>query len=487
MKNVFFNTLLYLMIFVSACSDKKEEQKKQSIQITKNTINTYIKKVIANHEIPGLALAVIQDNEVIYEEYFGKSSIEEDIPVTATSIFPLYSTSKLITNVAVFQLIEQGKLKLDDSISTYLEDLPEQWRKIQVKHLVTHSSGLPNYIKYESTLSDSELMEKLVQDPIEFTQGNQFSYNQTNYWLVSQIIEKITGMSYEQFVIENQFEDNKEGLVFSSNTNDEYIDKVTGYVYDRKKAAFIIPKYVNNERAHSANGINLTLSNLMEWNARIDRNQLLKPATKFDMWTPFNFKNGKDTFLHGWSTSNVNQIVSYGFSGGNIAAFRKFPNQNTTILLVTNGYKIPAYDLIVNDISRIVIPQLKKQNFELEEDIIELVLTNKYEEALKSSEKLKIENPNSDLYSLKSSINTIGNLVSEKKEFEKAVKIFKIIPKIDPTWWISYAGIAESYDALNDSPNALKHYQKAIELNPNNEYGYNDVMAKRIKILSNYE
>ena len=85
-------------------------------------IDSYIEETMKNNEIPGLALGILKDGKIIFEQYYGKEGLEDSKKVSPTSMFRVYSTSKLITNVGVFQLIEQGKLSLEDNVSKYIEN-----------------------------------------------------------------------------------------------------------------------------------------------------------------------------------------------------------------------------------------------------------------------------------------------------------------------------------------------------------------------------
>ena len=115
----------------------------------KQKIDNYIKEIIEINEIPGLAIAVVKNGKIIYEQNYGKSSIQENTFVDKKSIFRLYSTTKLISAVGVFQLIEKDKLSLEDKISKYLDNLPNEWQEVKIKNLLTHSSGLPDIVKFD--------------------------------------------------------------------------------------------------------------------------------------------------------------------------------------------------------------------------------------------------------------------------------------------------------------------------------------------------
>ncbi len=473
-----FKSLLILLFLLVAASCSNHNRTAE----LKLEINNYLNEAMESHKIPGLALAVIENDKVIYENYFGKASIENNNLVDKNTLFRIFSATKLITSTGVFQLIQSGKLSLEDSISKYLENLPVQWQDVRIKHLLSHSSGLSDIIRYKSTLSDEELLNNLAQDRMEFETGNQFKYNQTNYWLLAKIIEEITGMNFDDYVLKNQFNNSTKGVFFSSNSQEIIPNRAVRYSYNNKTKELEKDTNNNGKRAHSGNGLNISLDKFIEWNSLLDNNKLLDTKIKNKMWTPFKFANKDDTFLYGWGIYPVNKINSFGFSGGDLAAFRKFESNNTTIILLSNGYKIPAHDIIINDIARIVIPQIKGSI--LEEDVMSFVLNSQFDEAIQLFNKLRVENPNSDFDNLRRNINSLGNiyLYSEQNN-EKAFQIFKFNAEVNPNWWVSLASLAEIYELRKNNLKAIKNYQKAILLNKNNEWNYNEQMKNKIKEL----
>jgi CubicO group peptidase (beta-lactamase class C family) len=449
----------------------------------KEEIDSYLEEAMDLHNIPGLALAMVEDGQVVYKNYFGKASLEEERTVDENTLFRIFSATKLISATAVFQLIEDGRLNLDDRISKYLDDLPKHWQDVQIKNLLSHSSGLPDIIRYESKLSDKELMEILYKDKMDFETGNQFRYNQTNYWLLAQIMAQITGSSFDQFVLEKQFDNATKGVVFSSNSQEVIPNRATRYFYNNKTKEFDKDTNNNGKRGHSGNGLNITLDRFIEWDSLLDNDQLLSYVAKSKMWTPFRFGNQKDEFLHGWGSYSVGGVESYGFSGGNLAAFRKFVSKKRTIILLSNGYEIPAYDIIVNDISRILDSSQEMADPTLEEEVMKKVLKDQFAEALDLFKKLREENPGADFGNLKWNINSIGNALTNEGNQEKAFEVFKFNAAANPEWWVALAGVAESSEALKDTMGAIDNYREAIKLNADNEWDYNEQMQARIEEL----
>ena len=195
MKQAFLILLFLNISFLGFC---------QKTQQTK-AIDNYLTEVMKTFEIPGMAVGVVKNDKIIFQKYYGRENLESEKKVDANSLFRVYSTTKLITNVAVFQLIEKGQLSLEDNISKYLDNLPKEWQNVKVKNLLSHSSGIPDFERHNlpTDISNSEVFERLSKEKMEFETGNQYSYNQTNYMILAMIVEKISGQKFEDYVLKN--------------------------------------------------------------------------------------------------------------------------------------------------------------------------------------------------------------------------------------------------------------------------------------------
>ena len=319
-------------------------------------INDYLETQAEN--TLGLAVAVIKDGHVIYKNYLGKENLNNK-PVDEETIFPLYSVTKLITSTAVFQLIEENKINLDDSISIHIKALPEDWKPIKIKNLLTHSSGLPDYDLTHGDVSDSMTIKNLTQNKLRFEKGERWEYNQTNYWFLTKIIERVTNKNFEDFVMETQFP--SDTILFSSNFMKPISNRSFKYNFNNSSQSWEQVNLNFGKRANSAGGLNLTLNQFIDWTIRFDNNELIKPSSKSKMWTaydydiPFYFENEKDKFLYGWQQYSSNNEISYGFTGGLVTGYRKFINQNMTIIVLTNGLKkSPIRNKVINKIAGII-------------------------------------------------------------------------------------------------------------------------------------
>jgi CubicO group peptidase (beta-lactamase class C family) len=164
----------------------------------------YVRGRMAEKHIPGLALAVLRDGKVVKEAAYGKASLELNVPITLDTSFPLASMTKTFTAAAIMQLVEEGRISLDEPVIQILTGLPPQWSAVTIRHCLSHTSGLPDVLTddiNETFISGDRdtALAKLGKEPLK-PAGVASVYNQTGYLLLGMIIEKVSGMSYEVFV-----------------------------------------------------------------------------------------------------------------------------------------------------------------------------------------------------------------------------------------------------------------------------------------------
>jgi len=445
-------------------------------------IDSYVKEAMKNNKIPGLALGIIKDGKVIFEQYYGTENLEDLKKVSPTSMFRVYSTSKLTANVGIFQLIEQGKLSLEDNISKYVENIPKEWQEVKVKNLLTHSSGIPNFIAFEDIPvddSNAKVIERLSKEKMEFKTGNEFRYNQTNYMLLTMIIEKITGQSFNNFIINNQFSDSKNQVYFSSNSLEQIPNRVQKYNYNNQTKQYEQTLFNNGVRSHSGNGLAITLPAFLQWSSHLSKNDLLNQKTMETMWKPFDYGNKKDVFAYGWEINKANNIPSYGFSGGNVSAYRIFPQNNMAIIMISNGYNFfPAQYHIVNHVAAIIDKKLSDAYSIAEESIIAGFAKANNPNAEKNYYAIKAKNPKWDF---DGTLNNIGYILIGNSRADEAVKVFEINAKEHPQSGNAFDSLGEGYFHAKNYPLALKNYKKSLELDPQNTNGSN--MIKKIEDL----
>lgn len=182
-------------------------------------------------------------------------------------------------------------------------------------------------------------------------------YNQTNYWLLNRIFQKVVSKTLSNFIIDTQFPSSLSSVIFEGN-NLKVVENLTyGYINIPNSNQFLKRNWSFPEYEYGAAALNMTLSSFIEWNKKFDNNELISEKTKEQLLTPFDYEISRD-FTHGLDLIKHNGDISYGFSGGVSTAFRKFKKENLTIILFANGMFIPTDQLrgineVVNTLANI--------------------------------------------------------------------------------------------------------------------------------------
>ena len=339
---------VFLVFFLSAC---KNRIKPTTSYDSKHEINKFLNDILIKHDIPGLAIAAIKDGELIIEKYKGISSMKSNESVDTNTLFRIYSVTKLITATAIFQLEQEGKIDLDDKISKYIKNLPESWNSIKIHQLLAHASGLPDYSHFDSSMKDTTILNKLYESEFEFTPGEKPSYNQTGYWLLTMIVEKVSNMSFEDYILKNQFEKD-DNVLFSCDHTEQIKNRADFHHYNSEIKKYEIAVHNAGQRGNSSSGLNLTLPAFIKWNKRFDNNQFINDISKTKMWSPYEYTNKESGFLHGWG----NYKNSVGFTGSGVCGYRKFIEEDLTIILLSNGFKSsPVHNEVIEKIKELVL------------------------------------------------------------------------------------------------------------------------------------
>src|ERR1044071_8549794 len=158
--------------------------------------------------IPGLAIAVVQNGQTVKARGYGLANVETGTPATGESVFKIGSVSKQFMAAAVVLLARDGKIGLDEPASKYLEDAPEAWKEITIRQLLTHTSGLvreaPGFDPLKAQ-TDADFLKLAAPVPLRFRPGEKWEYSNVGYYVLAEIIRKVTGKSWGEFVTERLF------------------------------------------------------------------------------------------------------------------------------------------------------------------------------------------------------------------------------------------------------------------------------------------
>lgn len=293
---------------------------------------------------PGAAVLLAKDNKIIYRKAFGTANVELKVQMKPESVFQLASITKQFTSVAILILLEEGKLSLKDHLSKYITDFP-RGNEITLHHLLNHTSGITSYTnlpefstKIRLDLTPEEVIGTFKNLPLEFNPNERYAYSNSGYFLLGYIIEKISGMSYADFIQKNIFD--KLGMQHSyyADTYKIIPNRVNGYQF--YEGNYENAPYVSTTIPYAAGSLMSTVDDMFLWNSAIHNNKLISESSKHIAFTNHTLNNGNhDNYGYGWAINEIAGIKTIEHPGG-INGFTTsgiyIPEKNIYSIVLTN-------------------------------------------------------------------------------------------------------------------------------------------------------
>jgi CubicO group peptidase (beta-lactamase class C family) len=333
-------------------------------------IDAYVEKQMRQLRLPGVAVAIMRSGQPASIRTYGVASLENDVRVTADTVFELGSLSKQFTATAVMILVEEGKIDLDKPAATYLPELPAAWQDITVRHLLTHSAGLQEYLSVkglpdEAHALDHRAMTRLFAERVkrEFAAGETWAYSNTGYLLLGDIIERLAGTSYWSFLEARVFKPAGMANTRSSAPRAVIRNRASGYGW--RDGAFE-NRPALSENAYAAGAIVSTIADMAKWEAAMQKGSLLSPAGWRALWTPLRVRTRNVPPLHyafGWVVDHERghrAVLHSGGTPGFSSAFRRYPDDGVAVVVLANhGDRI--IDHMPREIAAMVHPVVARQ------------------------------------------------------------------------------------------------------------------------------
>jgi len=258
--------------------------------------------------IPGVSLLVNKDGKIALVKGYGLANVEEHVAVKPDTVFQSGSVGKQFTATAVMMLVEEGKLGLDDKLNKYLTNVPQSWANIKVRHLLTHTSGLGDYLSdfdVQQDYTQDELLAKVAATPLAFQPGEKWSYSNLGYLTLGILIGKVTGTFYGDFLQERIFKPLGMTTARIISEADIVTNRAAGYRL--VKGELKNQEWVSPTMNSTADGsLYLTVYDLAKWDAALYTEKLLKRSSLNQMWTPVTLNNDKThPYGFGWFVVDV--------------------------------------------------------------------------------------------------------------------------------------------------------------------------------------
>ena len=337
-----------------------------------SNVDEFVSGELRAQHIPGVALAVVRGGKIVKAAGYGLANVELDVSTKPESIFQTGSVGKQFTATAVMMLVEEGKVGLDDKINKYFPDSPASWKDITIRHLLTHTSGVPDYteektggaINMRTDYTEEELVKKIAALPLDFPSGEKWSYSNSGYLLLGVLIHHVTGEFYGDFLQQRIFQPLQMTSTRIISEADIVPNRCAGYRL--VKGELKNQKWVSPSLNTTADGALYTnVLDLAKWDAALYTEKLLKKSSFDQMWTPVKLNSGKTSpYGFGWRIAEVNghRLLEHGGAWqGFTMHISRYVDDCLTIIVMTNldsGHSDPAK--IAHGVAAIYVPALKK-------------------------------------------------------------------------------------------------------------------------------
>ena len=294
---------------------------------------------------PGGAMLIAQNGNVVYRKAFGMASMELNVPLSPEHSFEIGSITKQFTAVCILMLEERGKLKTTDDIHKYLPEFETGKYTVTIHHLLNHTSGIKSYtdmnewaVTWREDVSVNELIAMFNSQPFDFAPGEKWMYDNSGYILLGAIIEKVSGMSYAEFLQQNIFDP----LQMKNSTYGDRKSIIVGRAegYEKVGDGYTNAEYLGKNQAYAAGAIISTVDDMWKWQQGLINNKLISEASFKKATTNYPLNNGKKTgYGYGFLIDELKGSPTIEHSGGIFGYTCNgiyLPNEKTYVIFLTN-------------------------------------------------------------------------------------------------------------------------------------------------------
>lgn len=332
-------------------------------------LDSLVQREMRALQIPGVAVAVMEDGHMVLARAWGVSNLETGTPLDTSAVFELASVTKQFTAAAILLLAQEGKVGLEDPVSKYLDRTPDSWSKMTVRMLLNHTSGLPidGLPDYEGSplllITTRQAFEFIARQPLMYPTGEGAFYSDAAYFLAGMVIERASGQSYRAFM-QRIFD--QAGMTSTSILDKRRVLKGRVSTYELREGQLVNWRRDWDHELPSFFGVFSTLNDMARWDLVLRRATLLTPASLDEMWTPARLGNGQPARVFdqlyglGWNLGDVAGHRTVGHGGASGTYFLRFADRPISVVVLTNrGVNGRNPMMLAESVAGTLYPELK--------------------------------------------------------------------------------------------------------------------------------
>ena len=454
---------------------------------------------------------VAENGKIVFEKSLGFSNYENDVGLTKDSLFDIASITKTFTATAIMKLVEKRKLHLNESISKHLPELP--YENVTIRHMLSHTSGImeeqKSLIRKEiegKRFDNAQLLKAFVKinPKLEFEPGTKWGYSNTNYAFLALVIERVSGQSYAEFIRKHIFRKAKMSNSFvlrrgvPANRKGRIVDSyfrdgiIAPKFINTKNMGFVQRYFATFENTYGEGKIYSTTRDLYRYHRALQKGKILKKRTQRRMYAPVKLSNGMaykvTRFGHypsvhglGWEVArdqSEGKIVYHtGAEPGTKSYFVRNVEKDRVVIVLTNNY------LTSHQACTFPMRILAKKPYSLKKKSIAYAIGQKYKQnGIESAAKLFRNLGSDENYRLsEDEMNTLGYELLETDDVKAAITIFTLNTEKYPKSGNAWDSLGEAYLKAGNKQEAIRNYEKSLELDSENDGARNILKKLRIK------
>ncbi|MGC3979725.1 MAG: serine hydrolase domain-containing protein [Steroidobacteraceae bacterium] len=306
-------------------------------------VDDYVTTEMSRQHIPGLSIVVLKNGKTVKMKGYGFANLELDTRASPETVFQIGSMSKQFIAAAILRLNQDGKVSLDDSVRKYLEDAPENWQPITVRHLLTHTSGLIREAPDFQTITrpDIEAIRATYSTPLSFKPGENFQYSNLGYSVLAEIITRTSQQPWPQYIQERIFAPLAMNATRTTTLSDLVPHRAGGYVWTGGKH--------QNSQSLPGPGVRpsgaflSTVNDLAKWDAALYSDKVLSPQQRALMWTAVQLNDGSTRpYGFGWEVSKTGshrRVHHAGTMLGFRSEISRYIDDGLTVVVLANLFQ----------------------------------------------------------------------------------------------------------------------------------------------------
>jgi len=307
-------------------------------------VDTLANQMLAR-PVAGISVAIARDEQVVFARGYGQANLDHSVAVTPDTVFHIASISKNILAAVLLQLVDEGKLKLDDDVTKYVPEAPTQGHSVTVRQLLNHTSGIYSFTSLPEAaanerldLTNEQVLALFKEKPFDFEPGTAWRYDNSGFYLAGMIVERITKQEYGGYVREHIFR--PLGMKSTQMCDARMILPHLASGYDRDHGSLVNAAFMTWKLPFAAGAICATATDVAKWQAALDGGRVLSAVSLKLMRTPTRLSDG--TLIDYGLGTRLGTLEGHpvlghtGSGGGFAAALETFPDDHLTVVVLVN-------------------------------------------------------------------------------------------------------------------------------------------------------